>query len=479
VSTAGGGERRAGAPPPGEPIPFEPGLDHLISALTASGHPHERAGRDAALAAFRSASQAASQQPRQRGFSVRGSAGRRGAVRAGRPVRLRMPAWLVSVAAAGFAVLAGFTAAAYAQALPAPVQHIAYSVLAPLGVPNSEPQSGAPNTPSPGASHPAAAATVSGAASPGGGACPCPGQAARTAAPTAAPLGAGHYAITVTVASVQVPANARDLVTGEVSRHGQPAAGVKIRLLERTAGSSSWLLAASGVTGSRGAVRLWSPPLTARAVFRLAGPDGARSAAVTVKISSPVRLRLAPGPVKDRLIVAAPGAGTGDVVQLMELVSGAWQLVASEPLGPRLRAVFALPIGSAAGHLYRADVFDSTASTSTPSNLVWVPRRAGSGAKAIQPSPSQSPAPSPSPSTTPTPQPSPPTGATPSPSPTSSTGASQGPTAPTTPVSSSDVTTRAMRQSPIQLWGKTDSSTSAECAFGSGSAQASAHTTTS
>jgi hypothetical protein len=412
VSTAGGGERRAGAQPPGDPVSFEPGLDHLVRALTASGHPHERAGRDAALAAFR----AASKQPHLGGAAVRGPAGQRRAANAGRSLRLRMPAGLAAAAGAGFAVLAGFTAAAYAQALPAPVQRIAYSVLAPLGVPNSDPPAGTPNTPSPGATHPATAVTASGAASSPGGACPCPSQAEQTAPA----LGADHYAITVTAAGARVPADARDLFTGQVSRRGQPASGVTIRLLERTAGSSGWLLAASGVTDGRGAVGLWSPPLTVRAIFRLAGPGGARSAAVTVKVSSPIRLRLAPGVVKDRLIVAAPSASTGDVVHLMELVSGAWEPVAGKPLGPRLRAIFALPVGSAAGHLYRADLFDSTTSSTTSSNLVWVPRRKSTGAKAIQASPSQSSAPSPTPSTMATTQPASSARATPTSSPTSS-----------------------------------------------------------
>ena len=40
----------------------EPGLDQLIKALTADGHPSELAGKGAALAAFR----AASAQPRRK-----------------------------------------------------------------------------------------------------------------------------------------------------------------------------------------------------------------------------------------------------------------------------------------------------------------------------------------------------------------------------------------------------------------------------
>ena len=104
-----------------EPGSREPGLDHLIKALTADGYPDELAGRDAALAAFRAAYGQPRRQPR---FSPWLSGSRR----------------LSTVAAAALvAGIAGVTAAAYAQALPAPVQHIAYSVLSPLGVPDNQP----------------------------------------------------------------------------------------------------------------------------------------------------------------------------------------------------------------------------------------------------------------------------------------------------------------------------------------------------
>jgi hypothetical protein len=127
VSTARGGESSA----------FEPGLEHLIGALTASGHPHELAGRDAARAAFRAASQQPTPAGRASSATTRPaspwSAWRR------RPVRLVLPARLAVSIAAIVAVLGGFTAAATAQALPAPVQQLAYNVLAPLGVPVSQP----------------------------------------------------------------------------------------------------------------------------------------------------------------------------------------------------------------------------------------------------------------------------------------------------------------------------------------------------
>jgi hypothetical protein len=247
VNTVPGSEHRGGGYHSKEPGPFEPGLDHLVRALTASGHPHERVGRDAALAAFR----AASQQPRRTGLaagfrapSMRGAGPRRHTAPPRRRPRVLLSARLAAAAAAGFAALVGLTAAAYAKVLPAPVQKIAYSVLAPLGVPNSESHASNTSSVSSQSALPSAAAAGSGAAS-AGGACPCPGSAS----PTASVLGAGHYAITVTVASTQVQADASDLFTGRVSDRGHPAAHIRIRLLEQVPGSSGWRLVASGVTG--------------------------------------------------------------------------------------------------------------------------------------------------------------------------------------------------------------------------------------
>lgn len=448
MSTPRGGEHPGGAQPPEDLGSFDPSLDHLIKALTVSGHPHERVGRDAALAAFR----AVNKQPRSAGLGARShTAG------PGRRPRHLLSTRLAAVAAAGFAAIVGVTAAAYAQALPASVQHIAHSVFAPLGVPNSAPNSGTGATSSARSGSPSSPVPVSVAAS-AGGTCPCPG---RSSAPTSASApGAGGYAITVTAASTQVPTGTRDLFTGKVSHGGHPASGVKIRLLERTAGSPDWRLAASGVTGARGRVGLLSPRLTTSTTFRLADPSGARSAPVTVTVTgtSPVRLRLVSGKVTDRLIVAAPGASPGAAVSLMELVSGAWEPVASKPLGPLLRAVFALPAVSAAGHLYRADL-GSTGSTPVMSKLVWIPRLASTGAKLIQPSPSSSsgatPTPQPTSSTvvTTTPEPPPATDSTQTPDPSATPDPTSTPASTSTPAvtSTPGSTTAPARSRPRQL----------------------------
>jgi hypothetical protein len=291
VSTARGGESSA----------FEPGLEHVIGALTASGRPHELAGREAALAAFR----AASRQPTP-ARSAR-SARHRG------PLRIALPARLAVAAAAVIAVLGGLTAAAAAQVLPPQVQRIAYSVLTPLGVPVSQPtQSHADSgQPSP----------VTGPAS-GHGGCPCPSVSAPSA--------------------------------GSATPQHTPKAKVKAKAKKSNA----------------------KPVLTL------------------------VSKRL-----NDRLIVTAHSGRPGDSVKLTEWTGAAWTKVASAPLRPGLRAVFVLPVKTAAGHLFQAEVLEGASHAAVASNRLWIPHVAATGAKVIRPSPTVSPAGTGTPTPTPTPTP--------------------------------------------------------------------------
>jgi hypothetical protein len=184
VNKADGGEPRSGAQRLGEPGSFEPGVDHLITALTTRAHPHEFTGRDAALAAFREASRpqasGARMWPPALPARLRRSAGPR------RSVRILLPVRLGVAAASVIAVLGGLTAAAAAQALPAPVQQIAYHVLAPLGVQVAQsktPHPAARSTPPPGRPSPSAAVTVPGSPSP----------AASGPAPRATPTPTGSH----------------------------------------------------------------------------------------------------------------------------------------------------------------------------------------------------------------------------------------------------------------------------------------------
>jgi hypothetical protein len=309
-----------------EPGSREPGLDHLIRALTADGYPHELAGRDAALAAFRAAY---SQQRRQPRFSPWLSGSRR----------------LSTVAAALAAGVAGVTAAAYAQALPAPVQHIAYSVLSPFGVPDSQPSaSPARSGTAPGSAPGSAPAGGHTAASPSAS-CPCPTGASSQAA-------AGSVLV-INVGRAQLPAGGSDAIAGELTSHGHPESGVRVRLLKQPAGSPGWQLVASGVTGGRGKVRFGVVRLTQNAAFRLTTSGGAASAPVSVTVIPRVTLWLVPGVATDRFVASARFGDSGDTVVLQESSSGTWQDIATETLGALHRATFVVPPG-AVGTSYRA-----------------------------------------------------------------------------------------------------------------------------
>jgi hypothetical protein len=240
--------------------PRKPDLDRLVTALTAEGRPDELTGREAAVAAFRAAGRrdAADGSARRRRVSIR------------RPFTA-LPQRLAAVGAV-VAVAAGIAAAAYAQALPGPAQDLAHTVFAPLGVPDNQPPA------QPG--HPAAVTIATSGAKSGRA---TPGGKAKT--PTPRPGDA--YLITVAVSRARVQAGERVAFTGRVTEYGHAAAGARVRLFERLAGSTQFELVGTGVTGPLGGFRLPSPPLSETAIFRVVGPDAAHSAAVRVAVAGP------------------------------------------------------------------------------------------------------------------------------------------------------------------------------------------------
>ena len=240
--------------------PRKPDLDRLVTALTADGRPDELTGREAAAAAFRAASRrdAADGAPRPRRVSMR------------RP-RTTLPQRLAAIGAVAI-VAAVVAAAAYTRALPGPAQELAHTVFAPLGVPDNQ-QPAQPGHPP--AVTIATSGGKSGRATPGG----------KATTPSPRP-GAG-YLVTVAVSRTRVPAGERVAITGRVTEYGHAAAGMRVRLFERLAGSAQFELVATGVTGPFGGFRLPSPPLAKTAIFRVVGPDAAHSAAVRVAVAGP------------------------------------------------------------------------------------------------------------------------------------------------------------------------------------------------
>jgi hypothetical protein len=327
--------------------PHDPALDGLFRALTADGTAGELAGRTAALEMFRD-SQA--EPPRFRPHQVQPGRLRQGHLRQGhlrqghlrqdtRPRRLRPPRFRLAVSmgtAAATLVLAGGISAAYAAALPAPVQHIAYRMLGRIGVPDAH-----PSAPAASASRPAAvvAPTTSAPATAG---CPCPASG---------PASASSPDLTLAAALAQIPAGGDEILSGRLASGGRSEAGVRVRLFEHVAGQPGWRVAGSAVTGASGQVTLTVDHLTSNASFRLAARRGTVSAPVLVTVIPRVSLRLARGQAgMDVLTARAPYAQAGDPVVLQERAGGRWYSVGERALGPDHLATFSVLI-PASGHL--------------------------------------------------------------------------------------------------------------------------------
>ena len=242
--------------------PRERGIDQLITALTADGGPDELAGRDSALAAFRTAGQRAATEPTLR---------RRRVAPFCRPLTGQFPTRLTAIAAAAVVFATLIVAAAYTRALPGPVQDAAHSVFAPLGVPGSQ-QGSSGTTPSQGP------AAITDATQPGD----CPSCAAVFKTPS--PRSANHYVIALNGARIRLADGVVAVLTGRVGKDGSPVAGVRVALVARTVSSPQWRIVATGVTGPLGGFRFVTPPLTASAVFRVVAPDGAYSGPARITV---------------------------------------------------------------------------------------------------------------------------------------------------------------------------------------------------
>jgi len=238
-------------------IPRKPDLDQLVTALTAEGQAEELAGRDTVLAAYRAARQ-------------RGTASTSASCDRGRSFRWRFALPTRLAAASAAVVVAGAAAAAYAQALPAPVQQLAHAAFAPLGVPDGRHSPGQ----SPAGTTPGNSPTGITVANSGG----------QTGAPSGEPT--HGYKVTAVVSRARVPAGSVVVFTGRVTDSGRAAAGIRVRLFERVAGTATEELVGTGVTGPRGGFRLVSPPVTGTVVFRVLGPDAAHSVALRVAIAA-------------------------------------------------------------------------------------------------------------------------------------------------------------------------------------------------
>jgi hypothetical protein len=360
----------------------DPGLDQLISVLGSAGTEAELGGRDQALAMFRAARSRAGRSRVGRPHAGRSRVGRS---RMGRPLSARFRLHVSGLSAAMAAILlavGGTTAAAYAAALPAPVQRIVHNVLAPLGVPNSRASSAAlPTGVQPSATGDTASAGVPGTviperlpgATPRGTASAPGGTGKRNRGGADTKTTANNETLTLGVAHTDVTAGDDDTFTAQVTTAGgRGKARISVRLLERRAGATAWLTAAAGTTNARGDVTLTATRLTVNAAFELRTafePGTARAAVTTRQISVTVipgvTLRLS----GTQLAVTAWPAEPGNTAVLQRLYGEAWTDVTSERLGADRKAMFA----AIAGDAYRVLLEASAAHGNAISNQVNCP----------------------------------------------------------------------------------------------------------
>jgi hypothetical protein len=325
---------------PSEPRAHDPGLDQLFRTLTAAATPEELAGEQDVLTMFRANVRPPANMAPVPGGPARGRLGsaaagsRKSATRVFHaPFR-----WSIRLAAAATLALGGAAAAAYASALPAPVQHIAHSVLGFAGVPDNS-QGSTPNPrhhhhPRPAAGHSATApaqGTTAPTASKSAAASPSP-----TASPTPTPsVATGPSLLSATAASAEITAGSDAVIDGQLTRSGKGVPGVTVTLYERRAGKLIWQVAGTAQTNADGNVAVQVAALHTNAVFRLKIPGAPPSAAVRIIVQPPIAAMLDPGPgnVRDVLVVSTQYAHRGNVVVLqVQSAKGAWVYLRSKRL---------------------------------------------------------------------------------------------------------------------------------------------------
>jgi hypothetical protein len=350
----------------------DPGIDQLFRILTAGPTQAELAGEQSALAMFRAnvsplASPAVGETPAKvNGTPVNGRPANWATV----PIpagslatepkrhtrrRFRWPTRLsVRLAAAGVvAIVGGTAAAAYAAALPAPVQDLAHQVLGGVGVPPAHHQhhagranrdhgggpAGRPSTP------PGRQTRPGQAANPGKSAQP---SASPTVSPSASPSSSaatGRAALSASLSSPDITAGTAPTIDGQLTRAGTGIEGVTVTLIERFAGRRLWHVAGTGQTASGGNVAITGLPLAKNAVFRLRVPGGVHSASVQVTVTPQVIVALKSGPsgLRDLLKVTTQYAHHGNVVWLQaQSASGSWVNLRSKRLNAAGKTWFIL-----------------------------------------------------------------------------------------------------------------------------------------
>ncbi len=377
--------------------PLDPGLDQLIQALTAAPASSELAGEQAALTMFRAngrpsagvvplAAKPASSASRARSASrTTGPAGKAARISA---------RWTLRLAGATALTLAGgLTAAAYANVLPAPVQHLAHVALSFADVPDSHqallrrsppahrstgPGGGHASQPasSPGPGSPAPSGHSPASPRPTGSASKSP-NASRTPKPSPSPsTAAGQLQLSAAQVTSPISAGSAVVINGQLTSAGSGLAGATVTLLERQSRHAAWQPAGTGSTDAHGAVAVTSPVITTNTAFRLTAPGGARSAIVRVTVRPPISVVLQPGSsgLRDALVVSTQYARPGNVVVLqIETKAGRWADLRGRTLNVSGQTRFSVSAAKLKNRVLRVVLLATARHAASVSNTVTVP----------------------------------------------------------------------------------------------------------
>jgi hypothetical protein len=150
--------------------------------------------------------------------------------------------------------------------------------------------------------------------------------------------------LAISAAQRQITAGDGVRITAAASRGGHPVAGVSLSLAERAAGQATWQLVGQATTGTAGRAVLEIASLTANASFRVTGPGHATSGELTIVVIPAVTVSVDSGAhgKSEMLVVSAPLAQPGDVVELESLAGGQWQVLHTHLLRPGTQTTFAV-----------------------------------------------------------------------------------------------------------------------------------------
>jgi hypothetical protein len=344
----------------------EAGLDELLQALAGPASPAELAGEQAALAMFRNSGTSSTGA----GYRRRAVAGRTGGPGQFATRQIRKPTrWNLRLVAATAVVLCGgMAAAAYAAALPAPVQRLAHEVFQFAGVPGSQAGSGGT-----GSAHGALGGNRTSAPASLGS--PAPSAAAPSVGVAGPSAGTGAAVLSATADSTQITAGTGVLITAQLSWPGQAVTGLTITVLERSALAAAWHAVGSAPASAAGNAVVVVPVVGTDAVFRVVVPGVAISPPVRITVVPAVSVALQAGSGRsDVLTVSVPYGQEGDQIVLqVSTHGGGWTYLQQGSLTPLRRASFQLSATRLGGNEIRAVLLPTGLHDGSMSAPVTVP----------------------------------------------------------------------------------------------------------